>query len=140
MTRRALLRGLLPVLLGVASLGACTKGDEPVDPVWSKEPCAHCRMLVTDKRFAAQLVTAEGDRHYFDDVGCMVLWIDTRKVTPKRSWARDAQTGQWLDARAARYASGVRTPMDYGYEARLEGGVGWDELREAVAKKEREGR
>jgi copper chaperone NosL len=133
MRRRAFLVGL-----SALALAACTKDDEPVDPVWGKEPCAHCKMLVSDKRFAAQLVTAEGDRHHFDDVGCMVLWMGEHKAAPKRFWARDAQTGQWLDARSARYASGARTPMDYGFEARAEGGVAWDEVRAAVAKKERE--
>ena len=129
MTRRAVL-GLLvaSVLIG------CTNTDEGVDPVWGKEPCAHCRMIVSDKRFAAQLVD-NGDRRWFDDIGCMVLWIEERKAKPSRTWVRDGQTGRWTDARVARYSAGARTPMDFGFEARGDEGVGWDEMRERVLAK-----
>ena len=119
------------VLLGIAGLVvlACAKVDEPVDPVWGKEPCAHCRMLVSDKRYAAQ-VAADGERKYFDDIGCMVSWLADKKA--QRMWVRDASSNRWVDAKSARYVEGAKTPMDFGFEARAEGGVGWDEMRDKV--------
>lgn len=124
------------LLLGIAGLVvfACTKTDEPTDPVWSKEPCAHCRMLVGDKRYAGQIVT-NGDRKFFDDVGCMVTWLADAKA--ERVWVRDALANRWLEAKSARYVEGAKTPMDFGFEARAEGGIGWDEMREAIARKGR---
>lgn len=124
------------LLLGVAGLVvlACTKTDEPTDPVWGKEPCAHCRMLVGDKRYAGQVVT-NGDRKFFDDVGCMVTWLADAKA--ERVWVRDALANRWLEAKSARYVEGAKTPMDFGFEARAEGGIGWDEMREAIARKGR---
>lgn len=123
-------------LLGIAGLVvlACTKTDEPTDPVWGKEPCAHCRMLVGDKRYAGQVVT-NGDRKFFDDVGCMVTWLADAKA--ERVWVRDALANRWLEAKSARYVEGAKTPMDFGFEARAEGGIGWDEMREAIARKGR---
>lgn len=123
------------LLLGAAGLVlfACTKTDEPVDPVWGKEPCAHCKMLVGDRRYAGQVV-ADGDRRYFDDIGCMVGWLEGKKA--ERMWVRDAALGGWLEAKSARYVEGARTPMDFGFEARAEGGVGWDEMRDKVIARE----
>lgn len=125
--------------LSIPFTSGCEKLDAPADPVWGKEPCAHCRMLVGDRRFAAQAV-AGGDRLYFDDIGCFVLWA--RERTPARAWVRDAEHDRWLEASAARYASGARTPMDFGFEGRADGSatVGFEEMRASVlarAKAER---
>lgn len=129
MTRRS----LLVALVAGAVAFACAKNDEAVDPTWGKEPCAHCAMLVSDRRYAAQAVTS-GDRKYFDDIGCMVLWMASMKAPPERSWVRAAD--RWVDAKSARYAAGARTPMDFGFEAVTgEGGVGWEEMRERVIEK-----
>lgn len=132
MRRRAFLQ-----LATCALVAACTSTDAAVEPVWGKQPCAHCAMVMSDKRFGAQLVNDGSDRHYFDDVGCMVAFMETRKVRTVRTWARDAETGRWLDARSARYVPGATSPMDYGFEARANGGVGWDEMRVAVLAKQR---
>lgn len=129
--------GLPFVLAAVVLAAGCAKSDQPADPVWGKQPCARCAMLVGDKRFAAQLVTGDGDRRYFDDVGCMVVWTKEHAGAAKRSWARDAQTGQWRDARTARFAKGARTPMDYGFETRADGDVSWTEVEAAVLDKEK---
>lgn len=127
-TRRQLLGSLLGAGLVLA---ACGKPNEPADPVWGKEPCAHCAMVVGDKRYAAQAVS-DGDRFYFDDIGCLVLWEEARKAKPERRWVKDGQGGSWLDAKSARYVSGAKTPMDFGFEGRKDGGVGWDEMRDQV--------
>lgn len=133
----ALSRRAAGALLGAALVfAACTRADAPVDPVWGKEPCAHCKMLVGDRRYAAQLVDDSGERKYFDDVGCLLLWMEAHKP-PARSWVHDAASSAWLDARTASYVPGARTPMDFGFEARASGGVAFDAAREAVLAKGR---
>lgn len=131
-------RQFLGVLGCAAIAAACSKSDEPADPVWGKEPCAHCAMIVSDRRFAGQVLTG-GDRKFFDDIGCMVLWLDEhRGQQVERSWARDAPTTtRWLDAKSARYSDGAKTPMDFGFEARSNGAMGWDEMHDRVIAKKR---
>ncbi len=122
------------VVLGIVALAglvACAKTDAPADPVWGKEPCAHCRMLVGDKRFAAQAVV-RGDRKYFDDIGCMVLF--TEKQPAERTWVRDAASSAWVDAKTARYVDGQKSPMDFGFEAQKDGKLGWDDVRASAIK------
>ncbi len=114
MTRRQML-GVSLALPLLASLGACKgDGDKPLDPVWGKQPCEHCKMLVDDRRSAAQVVLPNGDRLYFDDVGCMVAWLDEHRQE-SRAWVRLPAGDGWLDARGARYAADAKTPMDFGY-------------------------
>lgn len=109
-------RTMLGLLLTAVLLAGCRgDGDRPLDPVWGKQPCEHCKMLVDDRRSAAQVVNAAGDRLYFDDVGCMVAWLDEQKSQEPRAWVRMPAGDGWLDARGARYAAGEKTPMDFGY-------------------------
>jgi hypothetical protein len=109
-------------------------GDRPLEPVWGKQPCDHCAMLLDEPRFAAQAVTADGTRVYFDDVGCLAGWLDEHPATA-RAWVRAGDA--WVPAAQARFASGARTPMGYGYVAATSAPVtpagpvtiDWSELR-----------
>ncbi len=124
------------VLAAAIALGlvACEAGlDRAQNPTWGKQPCDHCAMLVTEPKPAAQLVSAKGERLYFDDVGCMVAWV-AEKGEPKHMWVRAPEGEGWVEAKTARFASGVRTPMDYGFVPASEG-VGWDEVTKKVLEK-----
>ena len=132
-------RSALAVIASALLVTACTRTDAAAEPVWGKEPCAHCRMLVSDKRYAAQVVDDTGEHRFFDDLGCMVLWMDTPKAS-QRAWVREATSGAWLDARTAHYVHGARTPMDFGFEARFGDGVPFEAVREAVLAKKRNSR
>jgi hypothetical protein len=128
---RAVAAGLL-----VALWAGCTPGaDEPADPVWGKQACAHCAMLVSEKPPSSQLTLADGTRHYFDDLGCMAAWLDRRQATPRQAWVRQGEA--WVPAATARYAPGATTPMDYGFLPAVGGAASWDEVRAAVRQKER---
>src|SRR5690349_14924131 len=105
MRRRALLQ------LALVALASCAEDTAPVDPVWGKQPCASCGMVVGDRRYAAQILAPSGERRFFDDPGCLVQHLADRKLEPRGAWVREARGDRWLDARAARYARGARTPM-----------------------------
>lgn len=124
------------VLLGLAAAlaFACSKADTPADPVWGKEPCAHCKMLVGDKRYAAQVIH-DGERLYFDDFGCMVLWLDEKGSGSTRAWVRDDAKGAWVDARTSLYEEGKKTPMDFGFEVASAGTVTFTAAADVVRKK-----
>lgn len=141
--RSKLFLGSVAFLLTVA----CERTDRPVDPVWGKEPCSHCAMLVGDRRFAAEIVV-NGERRFFDDIGCYVLWTSEHpRAKVEHAWVREAEEGRWIDASSARYVQGARTPMDFGFEARdhsvtLTSSMTLDEMRVVVlarAQKQNEG-
>jgi copper chaperone NosL len=91
-------------------------------------------MVVGDKRYAAQVVS-DGERRFFDDLGCMVLWMETHKT--ERAWAHDAQGGSWVDAKLARYAAGARTPMGFGVEAHAGAPMEFGEMHDRVVAQSR---
>jgi hypothetical protein len=125
------LAGMLLVALAVACQGA---SDPPKDPVWGKQPCSSCAMLVSDPRFAAQLLTDSGDRLYFDDVGCMAAFFIKRKTKGGQAWVR-SNTGAWVQAGLAHFSNGAKTPMDYGFEFSASGSLGWEAVQTAVRQR-----
>lgn len=110
---------------------ACLNGTQPSEPVWGKEPCAHCMMLLSERAPAAQLVLANGTRKFFDDVGCLVSYVDQERVTPRAQWVHLGDG--WVRAEQAHFAP-AHTPMDFGFVGAAEG-VTFDEVKAAVRAK-----
>jgi ABC-2 type transport system ATP-binding protein len=108
----------LTILVGLACRASPLTAEEPI---WGKQPCAHCSMLVTEKQPAAQAVAADGSRQFFDDIGCLVSWFGEQPAAPKSMWVRDASNLGWVGAREAKYSDGHQTPMDFGYWAAATG-------------------
>lgn len=131
MTRRELM--LLLLLL----LGCESAAPGPTDPVWGKQPCAHCMMLISERAPAAQLLTRSGARQFFDDVGCMAEWLDRNPDAAALAWVSSADHTGWQEASSARFIDGRRTPMDYGFVPGASG-VDFAAVRAAVRVKARQ--
>ena len=113
-------------------LVACSKGTEPLDPIWGKQACGSCRMLVSDPKYAAELVDQRGERHFFDDIGCLDAYLAEHAESPPRAmWVRSG--ARWVEAESARYASGEASPMDYGFVARELGPLDFVAVRRGAA-------
>jgi copper chaperone NosL len=91
-------------------------------------------MLVSEPRTAAQLVTPEGERLYFDDVGCLVDHVSRHAPELAHAWVKD-ERGQWIDALRTHYHGGEATPMGYGFVADATGALDFEQLRREVAQK-----
>ena len=117
--------------LGIACQSA---SDAPKDPVWGKQACSSCAMLVSDPHFAAQLLTPAGDHLYFDDVGCMASFLARRKNSANRAWVRDPG-GNWVTTELAHFSKGAKKPMDYGFEFSEAGELSWAAVQAAVAER-----
>lgn len=126
MIRRTFLLTTAALALAV---GCQNDHDRAVDPIWGKQPCEHCKMLVSHRASAAQLVH-DGERYYFDDVGCMVQWTAEKKLAAPRAWVRLGDG--WIEAERAKYVDGATTPMDHGFVAGPEGNISWSEVRSRV--------
>lgn len=121
----------LAVLLGLV---ACEDSSRPVEPVWGKQACAHCAMLVSEPRFAAELTTVAGDRAFFDDPGCMATYVLDRAPRLQKMWVRDA-SGAWTEAAQAHFQSGAASPMDYGFVAASDGSAVWSAVEQAARER-----
>ncbi len=107
--------------LGLMLLTGCdsTPADGPKEVRWDRDFCESCRMLLSDRHYAAQILDAKGKYHLFDDPGEMLLAFATKykKDSAAKLYVTDSKSGKWLDARSASYTSGHLTPMGFGYGA-----------------------
>ena len=126
---------LLPLLL------ACPgdPGAGPVEPTWDRDACERCRMVISERAFAAQIrMQHDGHTRHFDDLGCALLWLDEEREAGRSEseiWVRDATGSVWLDGREASFVDGKRTPMGYGIGSAPDGGnldleQAWQRVRE----------
>lgn len=97
------------------ALIACSPGaQQPARVDTRNDACAHCRMTVSNVRFAAQIVAAGEEPRFFDDIGCLRDFLKAGTV-PKDATAfvADHRTRAWIVAARAVYVrnEAVSTPM-----------------------------
>ena len=136
---------LLAMLLPGLGLAGCFEGEQsgPEKIHWDRDACHVCRMLISDRRFAAEVRAGPSREVYkFDDLGELVIWLEDQKWKddPKTEiWVMDFETGnKWLDARKAFYLTGRHSPMDYGFgavEKKLPGTISFEEMRKRAIKR-----
>ena len=114
---------LLLSIVVLLNFSGCEKKDpKALNQVhWDRDMCERCKMVVSERHHAVQVINVENGRSYmFDDIGCVILWFDDEKITwaPKaKIWITDVTTGKWIDARTAFYDTNNITPMAYGLAA-----------------------
>lgn len=106
---------LAGLVLAVVRAQAPPSGPEPV--AWNHTSCSRCRMLVGDPGFAAQLHTADGVVHHFDDPGCLLLFESELRAPARAVWLHHRDEERWLTREQAGFAAAEPTPMGYGLAA-----------------------
>ena len=70
-----------------------------------KFQCSECGMLINDLNFASQVVAPSGKTWFFDDHGCMAVWLSARPFKDEAIiWVKDLPSGQWIDGKLAWYS------------------------------------
>ncbi len=107
--------------IALAGLLACQDGrPEPVEIPLNEASCSHCRMAVSEREFAAEVVAPDGRVNYFDDIGCLAAWLREHQPPAEAGiYVVDFETGKWLNAESAYYvkSSRIPTPMASGVVA-----------------------
>lgn len=138
-SRRDVLKGSVALLL--APLAGCGPSAGPQDISWGRDVCEHCRMIISERPFAAELRDSQRKRiHKFDDVGCAIYWAKANGHPLDQVaefWVMNHADGKtWLDARQAHYRIDVRSPMNYNFAAepnRSDASVPYDEMVRRMA-------
>jgi copper chaperone NosL len=117
--RRALIAALLTPLVLFTACGE----PEPQPVHVGAEECAHCRMLISERRWAAQLLTTRGRAINFDSIECLAAWVRTAGTDAAdvhSLWVTDALEGDgWVNVDDAAFlrSPSLRTPMGGGLAA-----------------------
>jgi len=110
-------------------LTACSGEPEtgPAEVRWDQNNCERCRMMLSDRYFAAQIrYFPEANRSKvvkFDDIGCATLWLKKQpwKDDPETEiWVVEHSSGEWIDAMKATYIRKKNSPMGYDLGAQAE--------------------
>ena len=108
----------------ILSLTGCSKKSHDNNAAkmhWDRDMCERCQMAVSERKYAVQVIDPKTHKVYkFDDIGCTVLWFEEAHIPWKdqaKIWITDAKTGEWIDARTAKYTDDSITPMAYGFAA-----------------------
>jgi copper chaperone NosL len=59
-------------------LVACSTEPQPLQ--FGKDACHHCKMTLVDTKFGAEVVTTKGKVFKFDDVNCMVNFLNSGQL------------------------------------------------------------
>ena len=104
-------------LCAVLALGGCASSvPGPATLDTRNDACAHCRMTVSDARFAAQLVAPGEEPKFFDDIGCLREYLKAAAPAPGSvAYVASHRTRAWVPARDAFYLrhESIETPMGF---------------------------
>jgi nitrous oxide reductase accessory protein NosL len=63
-----------------------------------------CKMLIKSEENTAEVVAPDGRTWFFDDPGCMVLWLKGKAFRDEaKLWVHTLDTEKWIDAKEAHY-------------------------------------
>lgn len=105
----------------IVLLSGCGKKSayEPVEINPDIDICDICNMSITVAEYATQAIMPNGSIENFDDIGCMIDFLNETSEKPGAMFVRDANSGEWIAAEQATYLynEDYWTPMMYGVVA-----------------------
>lgn len=111
---------------------SCQKVEtKPQDPLWGKQNCSTCRMILSDKRFAVQRILPSGKVFFYDDIICAL----THKHSDSEGilYVRPYGEQNWSRADQVKYTSGLMTPMNSGYGAvKSDGDFSFEDVKQEL--------
>ena len=66
------------LFVGMLSMWSCSTDPQPL--LYGQDACHACKMTLVDKKFGAEVVTKKGKVFKFDDVNCMVNFLNAGNV------------------------------------------------------------
>lgn len=114
---------ILATMLVISLLIGCDSRATGPIPISPDDACASCRMLISERRYAAEMLDTNGTIYKFDDIACMMRFARAHgKNSPSvRFYVTDHATGRdWMDARQASFArlrNSSSSPMASGLAA-----------------------
>ena len=93
---------------------------QPPDIAYGRDICDSCGMIISDARFAAATILADGKGLKFDDPGEMLAYHARRQEIKVRAWfVHDYVSQKWIPGQDAFYviAPEVKSPMGTGTAA-----------------------
>lgn len=110
------------------------KGNTAHKPITIKPKeytCSECNMNIEDLDYQAEIITEDGVTYFFDDIGCVVLWMQNHTLKNPTIITMTLDTHRWIDVKKVWYTRTAPSPMGYGmapYEHPKEGLISYDDM------------
>ncbi|HUF66015.1 MAG TPA: nitrous oxide reductase accessory protein NosL [Gemmatimonadaceae bacterium] len=115
------------------AVSACATGEVHPIAYDGSESCEYCRMVITDRRFGAEIVTRSGRALKFDSIECLASFVNQGDsgTRPRSIWVTDySQPGTLIPVETARFvqmSDGPSSPMGMGLRAHAAASTAADE-------------
>lgn len=94
------------------------KDKKPLPVKFGKYLCSDCGMMIKSLKYSSQVITPSGKTFFFDDIGCMVRWLDRQSFKDKvKIWVYTLDTKRFIDPQKAWFVRAESTPIGYGFGA-----------------------
>ena len=97
--------------------GCASKREAQPEIIPDISSCSKCEMLISEAQFTTYLIS---DKIYlFDDIGCMMKYIQSNSDSIKEIGFMDYETKTWISEKTVIIlkVSAISTPMNYGFIA-----------------------
>jgi copper chaperone NosL len=112
--RHRLFVGFMRLCFFLLCIGCGNTELRPIE-IMAEDMCSFCRMAISEKRFASELLALDGEVFKFDDIGCMLRFRKSHghPESVVATFVLDYETRKWLKAEEAYFVKSkeFKTPM-----------------------------
>lgn len=103
----------MSLIIGLIVLANCQEQVAAPVELSPEDMCDYCKMAISEKRYAAELIDTEGQAFKFDDIGCMSNFVNRSNAKAAAYFVMDFDERQWIKAEDAYYMRSpeLTTPM-----------------------------
>lgn len=122
-TSRRQPRGRAAVAMVAVAATACAVSEPHPFAYDGSETCGYCHMVITDRRFGAEMITVAGKAHKFDSIECLASYLaqESAQGRVRSVWVTDySRPGTLIVAESAVFiqeSDGPGSPMGMGLRA-----------------------
>lgn len=116
LTEGSIMKRIKQITIACSFLLLMACSQQPAEIHYGSDECAHCKMMITDDRFASQLVLETGKAIKFDSIECMAAYAGDHKpaLESAKLWVSDfSNPGDWLEVQSAHLIKSeiINSPM-----------------------------
>lgn len=99
------------------SINGCNSYEKA--SIKKSEICSTCNMKISDSKLFTSYLNIDDKTHYFDDIGCMILFAKQNQLNLKelKSFVFAIDSRTYINSLDAYYKIDENTPMNYGFSA-----------------------
>jgi copper chaperone NosL len=110
----------LSIIIVFVLFVSCSK--EPQAIIYNEDNCSYCKMIISDQRYGAEVITTKGKNYKFDSIECMAAFVqsDENTVEIHSLWVIDFNNpGIFVDAEKAFYLHSelLKSPMGLNFSS-----------------------